>query len=79
MVAKVVTGNTSGARGEHTMLVVKPNLRRMRFMRDSPSENGLQSRRTPFHRVGVRWDRVILAIGVAVVAAVGLIELVAHY
>jgi len=45
------------------MLVVKPNPRRMQYMRDSPSETG----------------RVLLAIGIAGVIVVGLIELAAHH
>ena len=59
------------------MLVVKPNPRRMQYMRDSPSERG--NVRAPSISDRLRWDRVLLAIGVAGVIAVGLIELVAHY
>ena len=46
------------------MLVVKPNPRRMRYMRDSPSE-----RFGELHRPGLwqrlRWERVALALGLA--------------
>jgi len=58
------------------MLVVKPNLRRMRYMRDSPSENGISDRR----RVdGLRWKRVFLAGAIAGVVLLGLIVLATHY
>jgi len=59
------------------MLVVKPNPRRMQYMRDSPSETGgVRDRRLPYR---LRWDRVLLAIGIAGVIVVGLIELAAHH
>ena len=66
------------------MLVVRPNKRRMRYMRDSPAENALTDRRS--NRFiggrftgGPRWDRVVLAAGIAGVVVVGLIVVVAHY
>jgi|HubBroStandDraft_6_1064221.scaffolds.fasta_scaffold292116_2 hypothetical protein len=58
------------------MLVVKPNPRRMRYMRDSPSENSVRGSR-PVDRV--RWERVFLAAGIAGVIVVGLIAVAAHY
>ncbi len=58
------------------MLVVKPNLRRMRYMRDSPSENGISDRR----RVdGLRWKRVFLAAVITGVIVLGLVVVAAHY
>jgi hypothetical protein len=57
------------------MLVVKPNLRRMLYMRDSPSETG-SVRVRPASRL--RWERVLLATGIAGVIVLGL-ALAAHY
>jgi hypothetical protein len=58
------------------MLVVKPNLRRMMYMRDSPSERGSVRVRPAFR---LRWERVLLATGIAGVIVLGLIVLAAHY
>jgi hypothetical protein len=57
------------------MLVVKPNPRRMQYMRDSPSEN--TGGRRFVHRL--RWKRVFLAASIAGVIVVGLWALAAHY
>jgi hypothetical protein len=58
------------------MLVVKPNLRRMRYMRDSPSENGMRDHR----RVdGLRWKRVFLAAVIVGVVVLGLVVVGTHY
>jgi hypothetical protein len=57
------------------MLVVKPNLRRMLYMRDSPSETG-SVRVRPASRL--RWERVLLATGIAGVIVFGF-ALAAHY
>jgi hypothetical protein len=52
------------------MLVVKPNPRRMRYMRDSPSEIGsVRGRRLGYR---LRWERVLLVAGIAGVIAVAL-------
>jgi hypothetical protein len=59
------------------MLVVKPNPRRMRYMRDSPSE-GMGGRRGRGLIERLRWERVLLAAGVVGVVIVGLIAL-SHY
>jgi hypothetical protein len=59
------------------MLVVKPNPRRMQYMRDSPSENGSMRRRRLVYRLG--WERVLLAAGITGVVVIGLIALAAHY
>ncbi|HZK90665.1 MAG TPA: hypothetical protein VFC56_11005 [Stellaceae bacterium] len=59
------------------MLVVKPNLRRMRYMRDSPSENSRVRGRGIGPRL--RWQRVFLAAGIVGVIVVGLMALAAHY
>ena len=60
------------------MLVVKPNPRRMRYMRDSPSE-----RFGELHRPGLwqrlRWERVALALGLAGIAVIGLVALSSHF
>jgi hypothetical protein len=56
-------------------LVVKPNTRRMRYMRDSPSETTVGERGVVRR---LRWERVILVAGLAGVALVGLIVLVLH-
>jgi hypothetical protein len=58
------------------MLVVKPNPRRMRYMRDSPSENSVDGSRFVNR---IRWERVFLAVGIAGVIVVGLIAVAAHY
>jgi hypothetical protein len=58
------------------MLVVKPNLRRMRYMRDSPSENSVRRSQSVDRS---RWERVFLAVGIAGVIVVGLIAVTAHY
>ena len=53
------------------MLLVRPNVRKMRAFRDSPSESALRS--TP--RAGIWWERVLFAagaIGVVVVAVIAL-------
>ena len=60
------------------MLVVKPNPRRMRFMRDSPSERpgdvGGDRIVSP-----IRWERVVFAVGLGGAALLGLIVLVLHH
>jgi hypothetical protein len=59
------------------MLVVKPNPRRMQYMRDSPSETivGVRGRRIVDR---LRWGRVFLAAaGVAIVVA-GVVALAPH-
>jgi hypothetical protein len=61
------------------MLVVKPNKRRMRYMRDSPAENALAGPRGSRSVGRLRWERVFLAIGIAGVVVVGLIVLTGHY
>jgi hypothetical protein len=58
------------------MLVVKPNPRRMRYMRDSPSENSVRGGRLVDR---LRWERVFLVAGIAGVIVVGLIAVAAHY
>jgi hypothetical protein len=58
------------------MLVVKPNPRRMRYMRDSPSENSARGSRFADR---LRWERVFLAAGIAGAIVVGLIAVAAHY
>jgi hypothetical protein len=57
------------------MLVVRPNPRRMKYMRDSPSEipDSVRGFRL-IHRV--RWERVLL---VAAIAVAGIAALVAHF
>ena len=62
--------------GENKMLVVKPNPRRMRYMRDSPSENSVRCSRFVDR---LRWERVFLAAGIAGVIVVGLIAVTAHH
>jgi hypothetical protein len=63
---------------EIVMLVVKPNRRRMREMRDSPSEIPANlGRHRPINRG--RWERIIVSAGIAGVLALGLIALAAHY
>ena len=59
------------------MLVVKPNPRQMRYMRDSPSErpgdvgdDRIASR--------IRWDRVV-AVGLAGAVLLGLVVLALHH
>jgi hypothetical protein len=56
-------------------LVVKPNTRRMRYMRDSPSETTVGERGVVRR---IRWERVILVAGLVGIAVVGLIVLVTH-
>jgi hypothetical protein len=60
------------------MLVVKPNLRRMRYMRDSPSEKSVHIARDRRRVYGLGWERVFLA-GVAVAIVLGLAAVAAHY
>ena len=59
------------------MLVVKPNPRRMQYMRDSPSERP-GDLPPPRMVQRVRWDRVAIAVGIAGTVIVGLFELVTH-
>ncbi|MBV8777531.1 MAG: hypothetical protein JO258_10085 [Alphaproteobacteria bacterium] len=59
------------------MLVVKPNPRRMRYMRDSASEGGLVRDQGILRRL--RWDRIVFAAGLAGAAIVGVVELALHY
>jgi hypothetical protein len=61
------------------MLVVKPNKRRMRYFRDSPSENALAGMRGIRSAGRLRSERVFIALGVAGVVVAGLIALTAHY
>ncbi len=61
------------------MLVVKPNKRRMRYMRESPAENALAGTRGNRYVGGPQWGRVFLAVGIAGVVIVGLIALTAHF
>jgi hypothetical protein len=61
------------------MLVVKPNKRRMRYFRDSPSENSLARMRGGRSVGRVQWGRVLLSVGVAGAVVVGLIVLIGHY
>jgi hypothetical protein len=62
---------------EVIVLVIKPNLRRMRAFLDSPSERNLPGRR------GItwqgRWDRAVVAACVAGALLLGLITLAAYY
>jgi hypothetical protein len=58
------------------MLVVKHNLRLMRYMRDSPSETGSVRVRPAFR---LRWECVLLAIGIAGGVVLGLTASAAHY
>jgi hypothetical protein len=55
------------------MLVVKHNLR---YMRDSPSETGSVRVRPAFR---LRWECVLLAIGIAGGVVLGLTASAAHY
>jgi hypothetical protein len=57
-------------------LVVKPNVRRMRWMRDSPSEDMVHGR--PIVQ-RLRWERIVLTAGLAAVALIGLIVLALHH
>ena len=57
-------------------LVVKPNARRMRWMRDSPSEDMVHDR--PVVR-RLRWEKVAFVVGLAAVALIGLIVLALHH
>jgi hypothetical protein len=60
------------------MLVVKPNLRRMRAFLDSPAERGGMPSR---HRVAYRWrwePRLLLAAGAIGAVAGALIVLALH-
>jgi hypothetical protein len=59
------------------MLVVKPNPRRMQYMRDSPSEIGTVRGRRLVDRL--RWERVLVAAGVAGIIIAGLIVLATQY
>ena len=61
------------------MLVVKPNKRRMRYFRDSPSENALAGMRGSRSVGRVRWARVFLSVGIAGAVVVGLIVVTGHY
>ena len=70
------------------MLVVRPNKRRMRYFRDSPSENALTDSRSENALAGMRggrsvgrlrWVRVLLAVGIAGAVVVGLIVFTTHY
>jgi hypothetical protein len=56
-------------------LIVKPNTRRMRYMRDSPSETTVGERGVVRR---IRWERAILVAGIAGAAVVGLIVLASH-
>jgi hypothetical protein len=59
-------------------LIVKPNVRQMRYMRDSPAEDPRPAHnRRPLYRM--RWERVIVAGVVVGAVVVGLIVLAAHY
>ena len=60
------------------MLVIKPNPRRMRYMRDSPSE-GIGGRRERGLIERLRWGRVLLATGAAGAVIAGLIALASHF
>ena len=60
------------------MLVVKPNPRQMRYMRDSPSERPGDSGGRRFAS-RIRWERVVFAAGLGGTALLGLIVLVLHH
>jgi hypothetical protein len=57
---RIVSEQRKQGAGEMKMLVVKPNPRRMRYMRDSPSENSVRGSRVVDR---LRWERVFLAAG----------------
>ena len=59
------------------MLVVKPNPRRMRYMRDSPAEGSRPLRRNAWERV--RWERVVFALGLLAILLVVLFALMHHH
>jgi hypothetical protein len=54
------------------MLVVKPNLRRMQYMRDSPSETGSVRARPAFRRVRVFLVTAGIIAGVIVLGLIAL-------
>lgn len=60
------------------MLVVKPNPRRMRYMRDSPSERPGEAGGDRFAS-RIRWERVVFAVGLGGTALLGLIFLALHH
>jgi hypothetical protein len=59
------------------MLVVRPNPRRMRYMRDSPAEGSRAPDRSIFDRL--RWGRVVFAVGLAGAAVVGVLALASYH
>ena len=59
------------------MLVVKPNPRQMRYMRDSPSEG--PGRRRGRVITELRWRRVLLAAGVVCAIVAGSVALMSHF
>jgi hypothetical protein len=58
------------------MLVVKPNRRRMQYMRDSPAEGSILRRPSVWERV--RWQRVVFALGLLAILVVVLFALMHH-
>lgn len=59
-------------------LLVKPNWRRMQYMRDSPSENSVPQPRYGYAD-GLRWERLLVGAGVVGLIAVGLIAMSGHF
>jgi len=60
------------------MLVVKPNPRRMQYMRDSPSE-GMGRQRGRGFTERLRWGQILLAAGVVGAGIIGLIVLASQF
>jgi hypothetical protein len=62
------------------MLVVKPNPRQMRYMRDSDSSEDIDDKGRGGRIVmRMRWERVVFAAALGGVVALGLIVLALHY
>jgi hypothetical protein len=61
------------------MLVVKPNPRQMRYMRDSDSSEDIDKGRGGRIVMRMRWERVVFAAALGGVVALGLIVLALHY
>ena len=62
------------------MLVVKPNPRQMRYMRDSDSSEDIDDKGRGGRIVmRMRWERVVFAAALGGAVALGLIVLALHY
>jgi hypothetical protein len=61
------------------MLVVKPNPRQMRYMRDSDSSEDMDKLRGGHVVMRMRWERVVFAAALGGAVAIGLIVLALHH